>query len=277
MTGLPDHLDRAAGDPGADHELDLAALHQRAHARRTRRRVGLAGAAAVVLLAGAGLAWGTATSEPDRQVTASEGDPATTTTAGVEASTTTEPPATTSTTEVTATTGLTATTEAPVTTTTVPPTTTTVPTTTTPVAPSAGDVTLTGTYQGHETYRLNGPCEPKITDRLGATFTTDDGEQLAFDALYCGTMPTPTTWHGEGSGTFTAADGSTFSVAIDHDAPQPTTGVPYTMAITGGTGRYAGATGACDLTAELTNQVFGSQDHAGDFTCALDVGTVSFG
>jgi hypothetical protein len=63
-----------------------------------------------------------------------------------------------------------------------------------------------------------------------------------------------TTFTFAGSATATAADGSTFSFTIAGGFTGPTT-LAGSVSLTGGTGRFAGATGALTFTGDQTTPV----------------------
>jgi hypothetical protein len=71
-----------------------------------------------------------------------------------------------------------------------------------------------------------------------------------------------TTFTFVGSSTATASDGSTFSFTISGGFTGPTT-LAGTTSITGGTGRFAGATGALAFTGDQTSPINISAEVAG--------------
>ena len=282
MGDLHDELHRAAG--AAPALPDLGELHDRARARLRRRRSLMASSAVVAVLAMGGLAWAVSRTEaprPRQQVTAGGGtvDPSTAvpttypgwasttvTSQGGPSTTTTDTGTTTST--VVASDGSAGSSTSTSTTAASPP----LVNPGGPVGPGGttiGGTRTTGSYNGNEQYRINGTC-PQITQHFVAVFTTETGPAWAYDAHLCGSTQ-GTTWYGTGTGTFTLPDGSTFSVSINETAPQPTTGVPYFVTITGGTGAYAGASGRCDMTVHITPKGFGSQDQDGTFSCDIAI------
>jgi hypothetical protein len=100
----------------------------------------------------------------------------------------------------------------------------------------------------------------------------DDGSTWTRSEHACWTIGDD-VFRGEGTFALTGPDGSTLTGTSLSIAELPTTGVPYSLAITGGTGAYAGATGGCDLTVDITSGA-GSVDQLqeGDITCSFTVG-----
>jgi len=141
-----------------------------------------------------------------------------------------------------------------------------VPATTTTVV-AAGDV-LSGTYLGTEHFAVQtGRCA-MLDHHLDAIFHLGDATAWAYHADYCGTVDNA-VWRGTGTFTFTTADGATLVGSFSDSARLPTGGVPYTLQITGGTGRYEGTTGSCSLTIQIRVIQFGVQEESGSFICHL--------
>ena len=70
----------------------------------------------------------------------------------------------------------------------------------------------------------------------------------------------------------TATNGATITGTVtETNIKVPSPGVPYTLVITGGTQRFAGATGTCRLDNHLHQIQFGLQDDYGSFTCKVGV------
>jgi hypothetical protein len=150
------------------------------------------------------------------------------------------------------------------------PTTATVPSTTstpTTAAPPANAVRYTGSYRGTEHYRLNtGRCSYLDHD-LVETFTRDDGTTWNFEQIYCGTVDGD-LWTGVGTFTITTAHG-TITGTVHDSATLPSAGEPYDIVVTGGTGRFAGASGSCHLDNHLRQVGFGTNEQWGTFSCAI--------
>lgn len=277
MTRLSASLHEAADADAV--ELDLDAVHARVGVRRRRRtRLRLAGGAVGALALVGGLAVAVAAGSSDgtdvrAEAPADPADPGPegtspvtepTETSTSDPTTTTEPPATSTSTSTTSTTAPATTTEPPPTSTTAPPPTTTPPPTT---APSS--YRLTWTYEGLEQYRLSQPQCPDITHWIDADAVASDGSSWTLREDYCGTHH-GSQWSGEGTFSLTAADGSSLTGRTESSAPAGTTGgVPYTFFVDGGTGPYAGMTGACVVTTTMSDQVFGSQRHQGTISCEI--------
>jgi hypothetical protein len=170
--------------------------------------------------------------------------------------------------------------EAPV----VPPTTVAAPMAST--VPAGADVTLpppppgaehlvgasVGSERWHET---TGRC-PTLDHELDEVVTMADGTVWHFVARYCGELSdSMNEWRGGGDITLTAPSGATITLTFSHDWLRiPSGGVPYVASITGGTGAYAGATGACLVDESITMGVFavnGNSFHQGTVTCDVAV------
>lgn len=292
MSHLRQRLDQAA-DP-CDGEVDLARLHQRVEVRR--RHAGQRRSAAVALVVVALLATTAALARPSpgEQLTATdevqgaddESDPPATS----DATSSTAVPSTDDTatsTESTTTTSSPPSTTAsapppptvapPPTTTTPAPTTTSEPSAPVPTAPpstrptpSPGQIALEGTYAGVEIYRLGAPPCPDITHVHDASVRLDDGRDWALHEDYCGTH------HGSqwsGAGTFTLGDpnGARLTGTFTSTAPGGSSGVPYSLDVTDGTGSLRGAHGRCDLTVHIEVEAFGRQRHRGSITCRVSL------
>jgi hypothetical protein len=257
----------SAVDGHVDLDLDLSAIHRRADRRRRRRAraraAGGAFGAAVVLVGLVALAAGAGDQRPD--VMAQQGevpiDEPTTTSAPPSSS---DPaPSTESTTTTSTTTEPAPSTESTTTTTEPAPTTEAPPTTTAP--PPAAVVSWT--YAGTERWRLSQPQCAQLTHWLDAEATGSDGSTWTMREDYCG-VNDGDRWEGEGTFSLTGAAGSLTGL-MTSSAPMPTTGVPYTWTVEGGTGAYDGASGECVVTITMTDAVFGSARHEGTITCDL--------
>lgn len=145
---------------------------------------------------------------------------------------------------------------------------TTVPTTDTTVADPRWDLTLAGTYVGIEHYALFTDRCPDTSNHLDATWHVGSSD-IAYVADYCGENRADGTWHGKGTVVLTDTEGSTLQGTFEHTAPIGTPGEPYVIMLTGGTGRFSGATGACNVTVHIRELRFGEQEQSGDLTCLL--------
>ena len=153
-----------------------------------------------------------------------------------------------------------------------PASTTTAPTTTTTTTslpPGRGPLSG-GTYSGVEHFALfTGRCS-FLDHHIVGTFSPSDGTPWTFHQDYCGTLQGD-LWSAEGTFALTAPDGAMLTGTVtETDIRVPSPGVPYTIVVTGGTQRFAGATGTCRLDNHLRVIQFGLQDDFGAFTC--DVG-----
>jgi hypothetical protein len=271
VNDLNRNLDDAAGAPPV---LDLGALHDRATARRRRRRATVAGTtlAAGVLVIGVAVGLtGGGEPAPTGQVTAAQ---------GIDSSTTTDP-------SVSSTTGPGTTIESDPTSTTSPPTSSTssepdplVTTSTVPPVsppPTAGPrgFSITGTFEGTtaEAFTIDPARCPQIVSELDATMTTSRGETWLLHEDGCGELHDDfTRYAGAGPFTISAGSGDTLSGTYVSNAPLPTDGEPYTLTITGGTGEWAGATGTCDLDNQMETLPGGGVRQFGTFTCSVALG-----
>lgn len=138
-----------------------------------------------------------------------------------------------------------------------------------PSAPTRAVEQLSGSYAGNESFRLfTGRC-PFLDHGLDVTVDLGDGTRWTKHSDYCGDI------HGDlwtGAGTFTyraGSDGSTLTGEFTDSATLPSTGEPYDEKITGGTGRYVGATGTCHLDNHLEPIRFGEQRQFGTVSCTI--------
>ena len=169
------------------------------------------------------------------------------------------------------------TTLAPTDTTTTPASTSTSTATETSVAPApTSEPTVSGspvdgTYFGAEHFALfTGQCAFLDHHILG-TFSAADGTTWTFHQDYCGTLAGD-LWSGQGTFSLTAPDGATISGTVtEKNIHVPSPGVPYTLDITAGTQRFAGASGTCRLDNHLRVIHFGLQDDFGSFDCDITV------
>jgi hypothetical protein len=146
---------------------------------------------------------------------------------------------------------------------------TTVPATTVPPATELdGAATISGTYDGSEEWRIVSDECPDMEHWFDADFRLSTGDIWQFHSDYCG-IHEGGIWSGEGTFTFTLPDSSTITGHFVSRAPLPTSGVPYSITITGGTGLGTGASGYCDLTIEIEPVDFGTQLQSGTFDCRI--------
>jgi hypothetical protein len=146
-----------------------------------------------------------------------------------------------------------------------PTSTTAAPTTPTPSAPSAIEH-ISGTFDGIDHFRLaEGQCEVIHDDRF--TFRASDGSVWELQHDQCARLDGD-LWSATGTFTLTAPDGATLTgTSVQEDIHVPTTGEPYELTITGGTGRFDGADGTCAVDTHITPGSLGTQHQDGTFTC----------
>jgi hypothetical protein len=158
---------------------------------------------------------------------------------------------------------------APVTTTTQAPATT--PSTAAPAPEGRPEqVRVEGTYRGLERFELlTGPCA-FMSHELESTFELSGGAEWRFHSEYCGTIE-GAMWSGSGTFTFTTEDGSRISGDTANSARLPSTGEPYDLHVTDGTGSFAGATGSCSLDNHLREVRSGVQEQYGTFACDISL------
>jgi hypothetical protein len=159
--------------------------------------------------------------------------------------------------------------------------TTTTSTTTSTTAPSIGStptsrpttntLALDGTYFGVEHFAVNtGRCA-FLDHHIAGTFKPSDATTWGFRQDYCGTLHGD-LWSAVGTFALTAPDGATITGTVtEKNIKVPSPGVPYTLDITGGTQRFAAATGTCRLDNHLREIEFGLQEDYGSFTCSIQV------
>jgi hypothetical protein len=133
-----------------------------------------------------------------------------------------------------------------------------------------GDKSITGNYVGVEHFALfTGRCS-FLDHHLAAMFVDSTGASWQFHQDYCGTLHDGDLWSGVGTFALTAADGAAITGTVtETDIVVPSPGVPYTIVITGGTQRFAGAAGSCRMDNHLHQIEFGLQDDFGSFVCNL--------
>ena len=265
MNDIRDQFHRAAGadDPSLD-ATDLVDLTSRARSRQHRRRAGVAGLGlAAVALLGLGVVNAGADHPSRQQLTASAGDGgpgADDTTSTVVADTSTPPitwqvdpqgPAST----------------APDTTAPVITAPESIVPTTPPTDGTAGVVSISGTFRGTSpiTGGSEGHCE-QLIHVFDATMSLTGGGSWAMHEDYCGWLD-GNMWNGKGTFTLTAASGDTLTGTFTSRAPIPTSGEPYQLTITGGTGAHVGASGTCNIDNHLRSAGVGLQEQYGTFTC----------
>jgi hypothetical protein len=135
--------------------------------------------------------------------------------------------------------------------------------------PTTGAPPVDGTYFGVEHFALYAGRCAFLDHHIVGTFSVSDGTTWDFHQDYCGTLQGD-LWSGDGTFALTAPDGATISGTVtERNIRVPSPGVPYTLDITGGTQRFAGATGTCRLDNHLRQIQFGLQDDSGSFTCNI--------
>jgi hypothetical protein len=132
-----------------------------------------------------------------------------------------------------------------------------------------GATTLSGAYEGNETFtaRTGGNCD--LDHVLDLTLTPAAGEPWTLHATYCGMMEGEERWRGEGPVVITTAAGDTLTGRLVSAADLPTDGEPFTVDVTGGTGAYDGAVGTCNFDNHLVPTGPGAQEQFGDWSCSI--------
>jgi hypothetical protein len=262
VNRLSDTL-RAAADEPVD--LDLGALHARVDHRRRRRARARAAAGiigVVAVLGGAGVAAGVGSSADGRAEDV-----------GVDPSVTPESTSTVAeetTTSTTLTDPSSTSTEAPTTTTspptTAPPATTAPPPSTTAPAPTV--LELHGTWAGTGRTGFGDKGCDDLSGTTRSDVAMDDGTVWRSGADVCASI-IDEMWVADGSFFLTDPAGDTLTGPYVISTPMGTTGVPYTITFTEGTGVYAGATGQCHVTIGITPPGGLLQEQAGEITCTI--------
>jgi hypothetical protein len=147
---------------------------------------------------------------------------------------------------------------------------TSLPAVSTPARTTGGPLS-DGSYVGVEHFALfTGRCS-FLDHHIVGTFSSSDGTTWTFHQDYCGTL-NGDLWSGVGTFALTASDGATISGTVNEsNIKVPSPGVPYTIDVTAGTQRFAGAAGTCRLDNHLRVIQFGLQDDFGTFTCDIRV------
>lgn len=159
--------------------------------------------------------------------------------------------------------------ESPATTATAEPADTTTEAGATAAPAGAEPLLFEGTYEGSDRYTLSseGPCDLDHDDE--ATFTLTDGSTWQFRHEQCAQV-VGNIWSATGTFTFTLPDGATLSgTNVQDGVLLPTTGAPFDLDITDGSGRFAGATGSCTLDNHVEETTLGQQELHGTFTCEV--------
>jgi hypothetical protein len=140
----------------------------------------------------------------------------------------------------------------------------------TPVGGTPADVVrITGSFDGTEHYGFTAGACPDLDHVLEATYTLTDGTVWQFRSDYCGDLDGD-LWSGWGDVTFTVPGGDVITGTVDVGwLVVPSSGGSSLIAVTGGTGRYDGATGACELDDHIVQVEIGVQQHSGTFVCLL--------
>lgn len=141
-----------------------------------------------------------------------------------------------------------------------------------PVAPTPSRIVFAGTLAGE------GPIVdpdsqgcPQMHHHLDAAVTLNDGSRWQLSERYRGVHEN-WVWSGEGTFGFTDKAGNSFGGTFTSRVEMPTTGEPYRMTITRGAGRFAGATGTCDVDNHVEDTVPGRNRQYGGFTCDIGLG-----
>jgi hypothetical protein len=152
-----------------------------------------------------------------------------------------------------------------------PPSTTMPPVDSTKPADQRWALVANGTYKGIGHYALFTDACRDLKQDLDLTFDLDTGPSWTLHADFCGSIDQQNVWSGEGPFTITEPGGSTLTGLLSSKAELPTSGVPYGLKVTGGTGQFAGAEGLCRLTINLHEKDFGVQPQDGTFACTVTV------
>ena len=132
------------------------------------------------------------------------------------------------------------------------------------VSATAAETPFKGTVNAVETGTVVGPTRFLVRD--GGGTATQLGRYTEHITMQIN-LPTR---HSMGAATFTAANGDTLTATVEGQATPTTPGmlsIVEVYSITGGTGRFAGATGTFTL-ASVANQATGAS--SGTFSGAID-------
>jgi hypothetical protein len=123
-----------------------------------------------------------------------------------------------------------------------------------------------GTYEGLHTFTLfTGGC--LVDAQGGATFDVAPGPSWRFRTDYCGFID-GSTFTATGSFTFTLPGAATIVGTSSTEVSLPGGG-PITLSITGGTMRFADASGTCTLQNQVREVTFGVLQQFGTFVCDI--------
>jgi hypothetical protein len=142
--------------------------------------------------------------------------------------------------------------------------------------PPPGGQHLVGASVGTERWQqTDGRC-PTLDHQIDETVSMADGTVWAYHGEYCGELNRAMDqWRGGGDFTLTAPGGDTITLHWTLDWFRiPSGGKRVPVAVTGGTGAFSGATGACVIDETVTMGVFavdGNSFHQGTFTCDVAV------
>jgi hypothetical protein len=135
--------------------------------------------------------------------------------------------------------------------------------------PTTGAPPVAGTYFGVEHFAAHAGRCAVLDHHIVGTFSVSDGTTWDFRQDYCGTFQGD-LWSGDGTFSLTAPDGAAITGTVtERNIRVPSPGVPYTLDITGGAQRFAGASGTCRLDNHLQQIEFGLQHDFGSFTCNI--------
>ncbi len=137
---------------------------------------------------------------------------------------------------------------------------------------SGAELSLTGTYDGTEHYTLGTEECPDLDHEYDASVTWADGSTWALYEDYCGRI-VDDVWSGEGTFTLTGPDGDALRGTFTSEASSSGDGEPYTLIITGGSGRFVGGSGECTADNHVERMVLGTQEQTGAITCAVQLPT----
>lgn len=142
------------------------------------------------------------------------------------------------------------------------------PPTTTPTE-VADSLKLAGTLVGESPiFEPNSQQCPQLRHRFDADVVIDGEPGWSLRENYCG-VNDGETWQGSGTFEFTGPASDSFAGTFTSRVDLPTTGEPYRMTVTKGTGRFGGLAGTCDVDNHLENTTPGRHRQYGTFTCEL--------
>jgi hypothetical protein len=144
-------------------------------------------------------------------------------------------------------------------------------------AEGSGLIHFDGDYDGISDFAIATERCAMVDTVWDATFAVSNGETWQYHNGYCGTV-VDGVFNGAGSFSITVPNGDTLTgttATIDVPVPPPSgAGGPTYLSVTGGSGGYADASGACVLDNHVHNNFegrFGHQRQWGTFECDITV------